>query len=156
MVIKSTGFTDKDSKVVMLFQKGDKKAFELLYDQFAPVLFSVISRIVKDGKIAELALSKAFMQIWQNRKSYCTQKGCIIVWLLQFARNAAFSLSEKRNSDNLVNFHTGSKENCSLELLDLMLIYGKTPVEVCQLLNISQDVFAAKLKSAIQISHTKI
>ncbi|KAA5534591.1 hypothetical protein F0919_08190 [Taibaiella lutea] len=156
MVIKSIGFTDKDSKIVMLFQKGDKRAFGLLYDQFAPVLFSVISRIVKDGKIAELALSKAFIQIWQNRKSYCTQKGSITVWLLQFARNAAFSLSEKGNSGDPANFHTGDKENCSPELLDLMLIYGKTPVEICQLLNISRDAFGARLKSAIQISHTKI
>lgn len=151
MLNKSTDFTDKDKEIILLFQKGDKKAFEMLYDQFAPLLLSIISRIVKDRKIAELALSKAFMQIWQNRKYYCAQKGSIIVWLIQFARNTAFSLLEKKDPDGLMNFHSGCKQSSSLELLDLMLVYGKTPIEICQLLNISQEAFAAKLKSAIQI-----
>lgn len=150
MLIKSTDFTDKDNEMIMLFQEGDKKAFEMLYDQFAPSMLSIILRIVKDQKIAELVLSKAFMQIWQNRKSYCVQKGSIIVWLLQFARNAAFLQLEKINPDTLANFQSERQENCSLALLDLILVHGKTSVEICQILNIPQEAFAAKLKSAIQ------
>lgn len=157
MAIQLTAYRGMDNKTLLLFQKGDKKAFEKLYDQFAPLLFGVILRIVENKKKAEIALSKAFFQIWKSKALYCQQSGCISAWLMRFAREAAFSLNENHPepivTERDFDWRQDNKD-CSQKLLDMMLISGKTLEEMALLTAMPKDILTAKLnqlfKSAIQ------
>lgn len=146
MAVKLAEFTDMDNETILLFQQGDRKAFEKLYDQFAPLLFCAISRIVEDNKDAEAALSRAFIQIWKNRKSYCQQKECLIIWLLRFAREVAFSIKRVKEQYVLPDYDwKQDNSDCAEKLLDMILIFGKTPEEICLLLGIERDVLTSRL-----------
>jgi hypothetical protein len=157
MTIKLAGITDGYAETILLFQKGDKTAFGKLYDQFAPLIFSVILRIVEDRKDAETVLTRAFLQIWKNRKGYCPEKGCISIWLMHFAREAAFSFKGDRMIPAMPDFDWKQPtDDCAQKLLDMILIYGKTPEEVCSLLDMPQDILNAKLNQLFKNSHSKI
>lgn len=154
MTLKSTDFNNKNNNLMTLFQKGDKISFEQLYDQFAPLLFSIISRLVENKKLAEQALSNAFVKIWQNRRLFSAHSGSIHSWLTRFAREAALSVSGKCASPAFGNVSLNNEDEISEKILELILVYGKTKQEVCQLLGIPSDTFTTALKSAIK-SHSK-
>ena len=65
----------------------DQKLFSEIYDRYSPALLGLILKWVKNVKTAELLLYHAFIQAWQNRKSFDSQKDTSYSWLCRLARN---------------------------------------------------------------------
>ncbi len=94
-------------------KEGNDKAFEYLYDNYAPTLFGIISRIVSEQEQAENLLQDSFVKIWRYIASYDASKGTLATWLINIARNTAIDFTRSRqyskdsknqSIDNLV-FH---------------------------------------------------
>ena len=68
---------------------GDREAFDALYDQLAPRLFAVATRILGPGPDAEEALQEAFVKAWGHADQWPGDRGTAAPWLLTIARNAA-------------------------------------------------------------------
>jgi len=157
MAIELANNTKWNSETRILFQEGDKKAFGQMYEQFAPLLFGVILRIVEERKDAEKVLTTVFIKIWNNRKLYCPEKGSLTVWLLNFAREAAFSFNGNRMVPDTFDFDWKKDDgDCTQKLWDMMFIYGKSIEEICLLIDIPKDVLIAKLNKIFKISHSRI
>ncbi len=89
------GLTNTEAEVVFLFQNGDQKAFEQLYDQYAPMLFGVISRLVPDPKLATRVFQQSFIYIWQQRTSYNSGKERIFTWMSKCALKIAVTTARQ-------------------------------------------------------------
>jgi len=68
---------------------GDRDAFSVFYDRYAPVVFPLILRIVRDTGIAEDLVQETFLRVWNRVHAFDSQKGSIGPWLLAVARNRA-------------------------------------------------------------------
>jgi RNA polymerase sigma factor (sigma-70 family) len=88
--------------------KNDRKAQKMLYEQYAPVLYAVIRRYIRDEFTAEDILIESFVKIYSKIKQY-QGKGSFEGWMKRIAINEALMHLRKNNvfhltieSDNIV------------------------------------------------------
>ena len=61
-----------DESLVVLLQKGDEKAFKLLFEKYAGRLYQFSIKYLRDKEDAEDLLNEVFLKIWENRQSLKT------------------------------------------------------------------------------------
>jgi RNA polymerase sigma-70 factor, ECF subfamily len=76
-----------DEEVMQLVQKGDPRAFELLYDRHGGVAFSLAYRMVGKQAPAEDVVQEAFLSIWRSRLRYDATRGSVRTWVLGIVHN---------------------------------------------------------------------
>jgi RNA polymerase sigma-70 factor (ECF subfamily) len=68
---------------------GDQAAFEQLYEQSSPLLFTLVSRIVgNEGEAADL-LQEVYLEVWRKASNYDHARGTPMAWLVTLARSRA-------------------------------------------------------------------
>jgi RNA polymerase sigma-70 factor, ECF subfamily len=78
-----------DEEVMQLVQRGDPRAFELLYDRHAGAAFSLAYRIVGKRSTAEDVVQEALLSIWRSRLRYDQTRGSVRTWVLGIVHNRA-------------------------------------------------------------------
>jgi RNA polymerase sigma-70 factor (ECF subfamily) len=78
-----------DRELVRRMAAGDEAALGALHDRFAPLLHSVVLRIVGDADDAEEVLEETFWQAWRQAGRYEQGRGGISTWLVMIARSRA-------------------------------------------------------------------
>lgn len=71
--------------------EGNRSALRLLYDQEAPRLLTVVTRILKNRALSEDVVHDAFIKIWQNADAYHSDLGSARGWLYTLTRNLALN-----------------------------------------------------------------
>lgn len=72
--------------------QGRQAAFQELYGQVSPQLFSILLRILKRKDLAEEALQDALLSVWRNAGSYSAEKGAPMTWLVSICRYRALDM----------------------------------------------------------------
>jgi RNA polymerase sigma-70 factor (ECF subfamily) len=85
-----------DEEVMQLVQRGDARAFELLYDRHGGAAFSLAYRMSGDRVAAEDIAQEAFLSIWRSRLRYQPERGSVRTWVLGVVHNRAID-SLRRN-----------------------------------------------------------
>lgn len=99
-----------EKEIVSLLERGDKKAINLLYENYADTLYGVIKKIISDDDTAQDVLQESFVKIWRYSKKYDATKAKLFTWLYRIAYNTAIDKvrSLKTKSDNEVQIETSS------------------------------------------------
>ena len=92
-----------EKEIVSLLERGDKKAIQLLYENYADALYGVIKKIITDEDTAQDVLQESFVKIWRYSKKYDASKAKLFTWLYRIAYNTSIdkvrSLKNKNNSE---------------------------------------------------------
>ena len=78
--------------------EGDRDAFSLFYDRYAPVLFGFCVRILKDARDAEDVLQEVFVQAWRDARRFDAARASVKTWLFTIARSRALDRWRSRRS----------------------------------------------------------
>ncbi len=78
-----------DEEVMQLVQRGDPRAFELLYDRHGGAAYSLAYRIVGKQVAAEDVVQEALLSIWRSRLRYDQTRGSVRTWILGIVHNRA-------------------------------------------------------------------
>src|SRR5262245_15834835 len=78
-----------DEEVMELVQRGDPRAFELLYDRHGGAAYSLAYRIVGKQAAAEDVVQEALLSIWRSRRRYDPTRGSVRTWILGIVHNRA-------------------------------------------------------------------
>lgn len=81
--------TLSDEALVMLVTGRDERAFELIYDRYADLVYSVALRIVADPAMAQDVAQEVFLRLWRAPSNYDAGRGRFANWLVSVARNRA-------------------------------------------------------------------
>ncbi len=121
--------TPPEAARVAELRTGSKAAFAQLYDDYAPALFGVLKKMVREEAMAEDLLQDAFVKIWRNIHTYDASKGRLFTWLLNICRNLAIdqlrSAAQQRSNvtGDLANARNiGQSDNQPLALPDLAIV----------------------------------
>ena len=162
---QTKGLPTTEEELIKQLQSRQADALSLLYDRYAPILFGVIRRLVKDEELAQQVLLESFAQIWSSFAWYNQEVNTLSAWLIGIARDLAlahqvrdssFRLAEETPAiDGQLVFHNrsstaaGSKQpekvhlpeqrcqpNTNTPVLDLLYFEGYTPMQVAQKLGI--------------------
>ena len=83
---------------------GDREAFAVFYDGYAPVVFRLILRIVRERADASDVLQEVFWEAWQSAGRYDSARGSPEAWMVMQARSRAIDRvrSTRRRSRTFV------------------------------------------------------
>jgi RNA polymerase sigma-70 factor (ECF subfamily) len=88
----------QDLALIQRVVARDASAVAALHDRHAPVLYSLILRIVRDAGEAEDVLQEVFLRLWEKAESYDPVLGSPIAWLVRIARNRAIDRVRARRA----------------------------------------------------------
>lgn len=78
-----------DADLLRRMAAGDESALGTLYDRWAPLVHSVVLRVVGDPDDAEELVEETFWQAWRQAGRYDASRGAISGWLVVMARSRA-------------------------------------------------------------------
>jgi RNA polymerase sigma-70 factor, ECF subfamily len=83
---------------------GDRDAFSVFYDRYAPVVFPLILRIVRERADASDVLQEVFWEAWRDAPGYDASRGTPEAWMVMRARTRAIDRirSTRRRSETFV------------------------------------------------------
>ena len=74
----------------------DQTAFEQLYDRYAPVVYTMVLRIVKTPDVAQDLLQEIFLAIWNKSSSFSEARGSVYTWIMSLARNRSLDFLKSK------------------------------------------------------------
>lgn len=89
-----------DMEVMQRVADYDSKALEILYNRYAPILYTLIKKIASDASFAEEILTEVFVIIWRKVNLFDIYSGNVYTWLITLARNKAVDMV-RRTRKNL-------------------------------------------------------
>jgi RNA polymerase sigma-70 factor, ECF subfamily len=83
---------------------GDREAFGRFYDRYAPLVYPLVLRIVRDRADAADVLQDTFWEAWQNAATYDPTRGTPEAWMITRARTRAIDRvrAVRRRSETFV------------------------------------------------------
>src|SRR4051812_24723769 len=76
-----------DAKLLERTAQADESAFGLLYDRFAPGLYSMAVKIMSNEADAQDAVQDAFAHIWRKAATYDRERSSAFTWAVMVLRN---------------------------------------------------------------------
>lgn len=148
---------------------GDMSGLQILYENFARLLFSVAYTLTGRRETAEDVLQDTFLKVAENAASYKhRENGSVKAWLVTICRNLA--LDSMRKTVPLVelndNLHTIDHSLCvdsdlsffellsplsteEKEIIILRFSWGLRHTEIAKILNLSPQNVRQKYKRAV-------
>lgn len=77
---------------------GEMDAAAELYDRFAPQVYALARRIVRNDGDAEDVVQEVFSQAWRTADKYESSRGSVIGWLLMITRTRAIDKIRARQA----------------------------------------------------------
>lgn len=93
-----------DAEIMLKVAGYDSKALELLYDRYAPILYSLIKKIVTDKESAEEILSDVFVIVWRQIDQFDYMTNNIYTWLITLSRNKAIDVLNRKLGKSLPEY----------------------------------------------------
>lgn len=163
-----------EKKIIDYLEHGDKRALNLLYENYSTSLYGVILKITQNEEIAEDALQETFIKVWRNSGKYDSSKAKLFTWLFRIARNTAIDKlrsfnnryqkevqidksnvyilpTSNLNQDVLdIREHVGKLEEKYKIVLDALFFEGMTQQEASDELGIPLGTIKSRLKIGLR------
>lgn len=120
-----------DAEIMLKVAGYDSKALEQLYDRYAPLLYSLIKKIVTDRETAEEILSDVFVIVWRQIDQFDFTTNNIYTWLITIARNKAVDALNRKLGKNLPEYSDDYEKEVILPKLSPEI----HPIELEEVLN---------------------
>lgn len=91
--------TLSDNELFVLIANDEKRALEVIYNRYSPILFSIIQKVVNDTRTSERLLADVFIIIWKNAPGLDFKKISPFVWLITLARNFSVDFVRRYRSE---------------------------------------------------------
>ena len=89
-----------DENLLNGLKTNSRAAFSGLYDQYAPILLGVITKIVDDRDEAVTLLEATFKKVYDQIHEVQAKQQPLFVWLLKIARCTALDILKERKNVN--------------------------------------------------------
>lgn len=91
------GLTDED--LLRRIAARDPAALASLYDRYAPLVYGLARRIVRDDGQAEDLVQEVFLRVWYRPEVYDRGRGTFRAWLLSVAHHLAVDVLRRRRRE---------------------------------------------------------
>lgn len=88
----------EEKQLLYRLQKGDYRAFELLYDKYRMLLMGKVFRLVKSEELTADIIQDLFLKIWNNRENVDPEKS-FRSFLYKISENLVFDFYRKAARD---------------------------------------------------------
>lgn len=128
---------------IRLILRDDKSGLKHIYEAYCPMIFSVVSDILRNREDAEDVTSEFFIRLWDIADTYKPGRGHR-AWIITIARNMAVDCLRKKNH-----------ETPAAEIPDYLQEKPSAEDRICRKLSLEQALLTLK-KEERQIVNLKI
>jgi RNA polymerase sigma-70 factor (ECF subfamily) len=95
---------DAGADLIRRMAAGDRQAFAPFYDRYAPLVYPLVLRIVRDRQDAADVIQDVFWEAWQVAHTYDSLRGTPEAWIVMRARSRAIDRirAVRRRSETFV------------------------------------------------------
>ena len=86
-----------DAALTALVAEGSAAALEVLYLRYGRVVQAFATRMMGDRQSGEELVQEVFVKAWRQARSYSSERGSYITWLLSITHNLSIDEIRKRN-----------------------------------------------------------
>lgn len=86
-----------DSVLTAMVAEGSAAALEVLYLRYGRVILAFATRMMGDRQSGEELVQEVFVKAWRQGRSYSSERGSYITWLLSITHNLSIDEIRKRN-----------------------------------------------------------
>lgn len=101
----ASGHAPSGDLAVLLAQvaRGDRAAFEAVYDQVAAPVFGTVRRVVRDPSLSEEVTQEVLVEVWRAASRFDPCKGSPMAWVATIAHRRAVDRvrSEQRSAERI-------------------------------------------------------
>ncbi|MBK9108880.1 MAG: sigma-70 family RNA polymerase sigma factor [Saprospiraceae bacterium] len=97
---------NREAEILKGILARDHDAFDELYNASSALLYGLILKIVRKQEIAEDCLQECFIKIWNNIHQFDPNKGSLLIWMAQIARNIALDTFRNKVNNNIQNLES--------------------------------------------------
>ncbi len=156
-------------------RQRDQAALAAAFDAYGAAVYGVVLRIVGEQTIAEELTQDVFLKLWKKWDQFDSERGKLLSWLLQIARNTAIDHVRKKSfrdraKTDPVDFNVSTIEHPSEEMavdaiglkeivnaldsksrtvLELAYFKGMTQTEIEQHLGLPLGTVKTRLRKAL-------
>src|SRR5215472_3192253 len=76
-------------QLLTLVGRGDKAAFETVYDRTAPAVFGLVLRVLRDTAQSEEVAQEALLEVWRTADRFDPARGSALAWVMTIAHRRA-------------------------------------------------------------------
>lgn len=87
-----------DEQLMLAIQAQDEAALASLYHRHAPLLRTIVSRVINNDTDADDLLQEIFCEVWRLADHYSEDKGKALGWLVTLARRRAIDKLRKKQA----------------------------------------------------------
>jgi RNA polymerase sigma-70 factor (ECF subfamily) len=120
-----------DAEIMLKVAGYDSKALEQLYDRYAPILYTLIKKIVTEKETAEENLSDVFVLVWRQIDQFDFKTNNVYTWLVTLARNKAIDVVNRKNGKLLPEYDEDYEKEFILPKLSPEI----EPMELSEVMN---------------------
>src|SRR5579871_3939702 len=97
-------------ELLTLVGRGDKAAFETVYDRTAAAVFGLILRVLRDAAQSEEVAQEALLEVWRTAERFDPKRGSASAWVMTIAHRRAVDRvrSEQKASERELRAATAS------------------------------------------------
>jgi RNA polymerase sigma-70 factor (ECF subfamily) len=107
-----------ESTLMARIQKGDRGAYQELYERFKRPIMSYVQSWVHNRTIAEEITQDVFLKVYRYRDSY-EKKSALSTWLWTIARNACLDHLRKKKEFSISEGEESEESNSPVRLEDI-------------------------------------
>lgn len=85
-----------DRALVKSLQAQQESAVERLYSEYGSTVFGFLVRTLRDRAAAEDVQQQVFFEVWKGGPGYDPDRGGLLTWIMQIARNRAIDYLRKK------------------------------------------------------------
>jgi len=170
-----------DLHIIQLVQSGDTTGLDLLYEKYAPALYTLTVQIVGSREKSNTIIINVFRALTQTIKSYDPGQSSLFVWLMRQTRTAALQQVKKTGSrshmlkpvdgqalvsvvqkPSLTSDEVGLRkilndlDDNSRNLIDLHYFQGCEIAEISERTLLPLDITATQVRQALVLFHKKL
>jgi RNA polymerase sigma-70 factor, ECF subfamily len=86
VTVRSRNSSDAE-KILQVASEQDRRAFQEVYEKYAPRVKSLMMRHGADANTAEELAQETLMAVWRKATLYSDEKGSVTTWIFAIARN---------------------------------------------------------------------
>jgi len=96
-VLQEATYDTMEGCLTAIAERKDRKAFQRLFESFAPKLKSFAMRNGVGMELAEEVVQETFIRIWRKAEQFDSTKASASTWIYTIARNQRIDLLRKRH-----------------------------------------------------------